>query len=326
MISFLHILPRMKRTPARSLKPRAIPKAMTMIRDFSRYLPIEADAVNWGIHVIDCGRADVPPGSPYPTGPHPSGYLFTWKNGRRLNEFQVVYVSAGRGIFESRSTGPVNLQAGHVLLLFPGEWHRYRPLKSTGWTEHWIGFDGTYAHHIMERFFAPSRAALRVGMDDELLGLIQSVQDLLQAAPAGWREIAAARTVEILARIRSLALSYRTADRKLAEKVQAARCALLKDAEAFVDLGKLAAELGMSYSSFRSAFRKQTGSSPRQYQIQIRLNKARALLTDTDMSVAEIAQQTGFGTVFYFSRIFRKKAGVSPLAFRRRSRAAHSGD
>jgi AraC-like DNA-binding protein len=310
---------RPRRTP-RTAAPT--PSAASAIHDFARYLPIESDAVKWGIHVIDCGRADVPPGAPYPKGPHPSGYLFTWKAGRRLNEFQVVYVSAGRGIFQSRSTGPVNLHAGHVLLLFPGEWHRYRPLKPTGWTEHWIGFDGTYARHIMENFFSPARAALRVGMDDELLGLMQSVQDLLLAAPAGWREIAAARTVEILARIRSLALSYRTADRKMAEKVHEARCALLKGAEEFIDLRKLAAGLGMSYSSFRSTFRKQTGSSPRQYQILIRLNKARALLTDTDIPVADVAQQTGFGTVFYFSRIFRKKCGLSPLAFRRRARSA----
>jgi len=293
-----------------------------IIRDFSRYLPIERDAVEWGLHVIDCGQGDIPAGAHYPGGQHPKDYLFTWKGGRRLNEFQIVYITEGRGVFESRSSGVVQLQAGHVLLLFPGEWHRYRPLKSTGWTEYWIGFNGTYARHIMTRFFSMENAVLRVGFDEDLLSLIQSVGVLLQSTPAGWRQIAAARAVEVLARIRSLSMSYRTADRQIAGKIQQARCFLLERAESTIDLASLAAKLGMSYSAFRSIFQRQTGSSPRQYQLQIRINKACALLSDTRLPVSRIAEQTGFSSVFYFSRLFSRKMNMSPMAFRSKMQQA----
>jgi len=45
------------------------------------------------------------------------------------------------------------IEAGDAFLLFPGKWHRYRPAPSTGWDEHWIGFNGSYADQIMSRFF-----------------------------------------------------------------------------------------------------------------------------------------------------------------------------
>ena len=56
---------------------------------------------------------------------------------------------------------------------------------------------------------------------------------------------------------------------------------------------------------------------PGQYQIQIRLNKARRLLRNGTLSIAAIAEQLGFESIYYFSRLFKKKTGCSPLAYRK---------
>jgi hypothetical protein len=71
--------------------------------DFSRDLPAEADALRWGLYVVDYGLADVVPGSDYPQSlaKHSPTYQFTRDAGRTLQEDQLVYISEGRGILES---------------------------------------------------------------------------------------------------------------------------------------------------------------------------------------------------------------------------------
>lgn len=295
---------------------------MTLHQDttssFARYLPIEQDALDWGLHVLDAGLTAIPPGSRYPPGQHPREYLFSWETGRVLREYQLVYITKGRGTFESSEIGRNAIEAGHVFLLHPGIWHRYRPMKKIGWDESWIGFDGEYARRLMSRFFPPERAVIRVGYDEELLHLIRTISELIQDAPAGYRQTIAARTTEAFARIRSLSLSYRAADRSAIDKAQQARCYLLAHSAEEVDTHALAKQLGLSYSGFRSLFKTHTGTPPCQYQINIRINKSRELLTNTALSITEIAERVGFSSVYYFSRLFKQKEGCSPKRYRAR--------
>jgi transcriptional regulator GlxA family with amidase domain len=82
----------------------------------------------------------------------------------------------------------------------------------------------------------------------------------------------------------------------------------------------LAQELGVSYSWFRSTFAAHTGLSPHRYLLEFRLAHARSLLAGTEMSIKEIAVQSGFGDEFYFSRLFRLRLNVTPSQWRSRFR------
>ncbi len=285
---------------------------------FSRYLPVESDALAWGLHVIDAGYAAVPPGSPYPASPHPDGYMFTWDQGRELSEYQMVYITRGSGVFESRETGLQPIAAGSLFLLFPGTWHRYRPDDTVGWDENWIGFAGVYADQLMSSFFTRQQPILQVGDDSELLMQVRSVPRLMQTSPPGYRQMMAGNTIAALARARGLAMREHASTGHQEGRMDRARLLLLAHAADDIDLPSLARDLGYSYSRFRTVFKNTTGMSPRQYQIQIRINRARDLLAGSDQSISEIADQLGFCSVYYFSRIFKQKTGSSPSELRRR--------
>lgn len=82
-------------------------------------------------------------------------------------------------------------------------------------------------------------------------------------------------------------------------------------------LRKLAANAGLSQVSFSRLFKKITGTTPRRYITENRLNRSRKLLKDTDMLLADIAAETGFYDEAHFIRTFKESRGITPGEFRR---------
>jgi AraC-like DNA-binding protein len=85
-----------------------------------------------------------------------------------------------------------------------------------------------------------------------------------------------------------------------------------------VNLTQLAELTGYSYDRFRHLFKETVGVPPLQYVFAKRLELAARLLRDSDQSLAEIADRTGFAGNAPFSSLFRREFGISPSAYRRR--------
>jgi transcriptional regulator GlxA family with amidase domain len=82
-------------------------------------------------------------------------------------------------------------------------------------------------------------------------------------------------------------------------------------------LERMAAHARMSVRTFTRHFRDETGLSPAQWLLQHRTDRARELLESSDLSVARIARDTGFGSAAALRQRFHRSLGVSPLAYRR---------
>ncbi len=91
--------------------------------------------------------------------------------------------------------------------------------------------------------------------------------------------------------------------------------------------GMFADEMHMSRSSFYGHFKAVTGETPNDYVSSLRLRRACSLLSGSrDMPVSEIAESLGFGSQQYFSRRFKEKYGMSPLAWRRTRSGADAAE
>jgi len=82
-------------------------------------------------------------------------------------------------------------------------------------------------------------------------------------------------------------------------------------------LSEVATTVGLSQSQFYRAFKISTGVPPYQWQLNLRIAKAKELLRDGVVPIAEVALVTGFAEQSHFSRVFRKAVGVSPGAWQR---------
>ena len=85
-------------------------------------------------------------------------------------------------------------------------------------------------------------------------------------------------------------------------------------------LSDLAAEACMSDAHFVRQFRAEFGVTPYRCLTERRLQAARELLATTDMPVADIVAETGFGNRSAFSRLFKSRCGIPPQAYRLRQR------
>lgn len=78
----------------------------------------------------------------------------------------------------------------------------------------------------------------------------------------------------------------------------------------------IAEEFGMSAKYFRTVFKKLYNTTPSQYIISLRLQTAVNYLIESDLSIGEIAELSGFSDVYYFSKLFKERFAFSPKEYR----------
>jgi AraC family transcriptional regulator len=103
---------------------------------------------------------------------------------------------------------------------------------------------------------------------------------------------------------------------------QVRRCTefLNEHAHESIGLEQLAALVGLSPFHFARAFKQSTGVPPHRYQLNLRIQRAKALLELTELPVTEIAFDVGYESTQALSRLFRREVGVSPSDYRRAHR------
>ncbi len=82
-------------------------------------------------------------------------------------------------------------------------------------------------------------------------------------------------------------------------------------------------QVPLSRSAAYRRFRQQLGRSPKQEQMRLRIARARELLEDTDLSVAEVGQRVGYEEAKYFIHVFKRQTGSTPLKHRK-ARLTHT--
>jgi AraC-like DNA-binding protein len=275
------------------------------------------------LFVTTTGAGRIRPHAPYPPQGHPEGYAFEWSRGRTLHDHQVVYISRGRGRFESRPTRAQFVEAGTAFLLFPGVWHRYAPDAETGWAEHWVGVSGAIARAwVKQGFFSPAEPFVRIRQEERLLALYDELIEAVKLNQPALQQVLAGVASHILALLYSDRQARLAGDDAALAPIRQVIHRMRANPACPLDLPELARQLNISYSAFRRGFTHHTGLSPHQYLLELRLARARNLLGETTLAVKEVAAASGFTDEHYFCRLFRQRTGSRPTAWRERAQGA----
>ncbi|HRP54933.1 AraC family transcriptional regulator [Agriterribacter sp.] len=288
--------------------------------NYYKYLPTSDEDESWGLHVLSAGCNRIPENEIYPSLQHPAHHYFTWTKGRILDEFQVIYIARGEGIFESATCRKNIIKEGTVLLLFPGEWHRFKPNEKTGWDEYWVGFKGPIMDNLIQQeFFNRRKATLRVGIHDSIINLMLEIIEKTKNEKTGYQPMVAGIVMHLLGQIHTLVRQNNYKSEDITESIiNKARIIFRTHIDQVITIENVAEELNVSYAWFRKAFKAYSGIAPHQYLLQLKIEKAKILLADPAMQVKEIAFNLNFKSTFYFSKLFKEKTGSSPAEFRKK--------
>lgn len=286
--------------------------------DFFKYLTPGDEDKEWGIYINAAGQARIPHDLPsYPSPRHPSEYYFTWQKGRILNEFQINYITRGAGVYETETARYV-IKPGSLLITKPGVWHRYRPEKSSGWAEHYVGFDGTIPRQIFGQNRSWSMKPVHfIGNRVELIDTYLKIFEIVQEERPGFQQVASGMIMKLLGYLVSMEKQRNFSGKRVEKIIRDACFEIRENVGSTIDFKRYAEENCIGYSYFRKMFKQYTGNAPVQYQLDLKIRRAREMLVSTDKSIKEISFELGFQSIHYFSRIFKKKTGIAPSETRK---------
>lgn len=208
------------------------------------------------------------------------------------------YVLSGRGVFETQ-VGRYEVAKGQIFIIHPDEVTTYSAHNTDPWTYAWVGFNANIAlpvcfeksvingdgcGHIFSGF---SKKKDNDGTDElYVLGKIYELLSILSADD----------------RTQSLTQSY----------VRRAKNYMKNNYMQEISIDNITRQLGLDRSYFCRIFTKAEGIPPSQYLMNIRLDHAAELLSEKGYTVAQAAINSGYPDAVNFSRMFKRKFGVSP--------------
>ena len=282
-----------------------------------KYLIVNERDRSFGLTVNTVGFQPIPPHTLYPSRDHPKSYYFDPCRGRILSEYQILYISKGKGTFASESTKKTPIGKGQAIILLPGQWHTYSPLDETGWNEYYIGFEGSIIDNLVANgFVTRDNQILDIGVNEELVNLYSMAIKIAKEDKKSSQQYLAGIVLNILGSILYLSYNKDSESKETTQIVERAKVIMLENINKEIDIHEIASNLGTSYSWFRKVFKEYTGFAPSQYFQELKLRKSKELLIESNLSVKEIAYHLNFSSYEYFLSFFKKRVGQTPLEYR----------
>lgn len=220
----------------------------------------------------------------------------------------------GRGTYR-RGAQEWGIEAPAVIIQLPDDYVEYGPpVPAETWDELYIVYDASQVPAL--RAAGLLRRDEPVWRVEDPTAVQAQVMELAALAAAPRPEEAVDRVDRVCER---LILETRLAPAPAAEpaSVPAIVGRLRRELGRPVDFARLAAEHGMSLSTFRRRWQAVVGQPPGEYLEALRMQEASRLLVETVRPVREVAHAVGFEDELYFSRRFRRARGLPPRAYRR---------
>ncbi len=267
--------------------------------------------MGWTFHLSAIGHTRIKPGELYPPRHHPEDRAFVWNEGRVINALQLVFISQGEGDVEWRSRVE-RVKAGNVVVLLPGEWHRYRPRIKTGWTEDWFELRGA----TVDAWIKAGVVSREIGQADspgDFANTFAQMHELCASQLPHARAVATGLSMSLLARVTTPG----SAEGKEILGLLHASKPLLAEGKR---VREVARQLGLSYITFYRQFKMAVGITPQEYASQLRLARAENFLLGTSLPIKIIADRLGYNTPSHFSNEFKKARKMTPEIWRRSRR------
>lgn len=247
---------------------------------------------------------------------------------RVLDNYKLVLVIRGKGRFHQNQR-EYGISPGDLFALYPGVKHFYCADPEDPWEILWVSFNGRICGGIMDTAgLSPDQAVISGRAGSDIRDALERIVDSLESN-AGEYALKATGYLYVLFSCLAVNQSRLSGNwpeerQKKGLRIHTGKEAVRK-AIAFIELNyyndidvdTLSRHVHFSRSHFSRLFGRETGLSVPEYLNRVRVERAMELMTDSSLSVLEVAKSVGFEDQFYFSRVFKVLTGRSPLEFRK---------
>lgn len=189
--------------------------------------------------------------------------------------------------------------------------HMYKALENT--TFHWLHFRGNASKFYFDYLFHKNGCIYPTGGNWKVINLLEEILDMMRDNKVN-EHLASIYIHEIMYELDKI--STEQFDSTLEETVRRAVVFIENHYFENITLKDIADHVKLSSFYFSRLFRKQLNTSPHQYLINCRVNNAKKLLHNSDLSVSEIAYTCGFNSVSHFVTTFKKQTEFTPKKYK----------
>ena len=227
-------------------------------------------------------------------------------------DYYLLYLISGRLTVYTEAS-EIECEGGDFVIFPPKTHYKYSHSDGTPLHYVWIHFTGRDAQEILREYKLP------------LYPCVSAVGDARDVAPRIQTFITACAE-QSLYKEAELSILFNRLLLSIARSVSGESKRLLKKSVSYINsyynteikIPSLAKMENLSVSRYNALFREVMGVSPLEYIIRIRCAFASELLRQTSLSVKEISSTVGYADAHFFSRIFKRCVGESPISYRKK--------
>ena len=272
-----------------------------MPRQAEIYIDHSPEAASGRIHVPAMGVHEV----------MPPGLI---RHGGVGSDYPCLFILFHRPAWSLAPDHTTWLPVEHHLVVWDHDAGHHYGNSHRRWDHSWLRVAGRWMERTLRHTTIPLGVPIDIGetlplrylqmISDELRSQVRQDPDMLEGLlQIFWREIE---------RHVSAGPTARHSDVRL----ERARLFIEAHFDRHFHLSEAAALACLSPSYFCSAFSRQFGVPPREYAMRLRLQRGAQLLANQNLAVFQVAEMVGCSDALYFSRLFRKRYGMSPKQFR----------
>lgn len=255
---------------------------------------------------------------PTDIGWYPSAKYHYRERPQGAEEHILIFCVEGSGWYEINGERRT-IEANEVLLIPRGMAHNYGASETTPWSIHWVHFVGNEADFFVYHLPIGEYKLLVEPQCAQVVNqLFRECYDSFIGGFMLYRFIYCAQVLHhLLGQLFFNNNSFSPVQRTSQfHSVEATLRFLHQNLHREVSLGEMSDHAGLSTSHFSYVFKQQTGYSPMDYFIHLKMQRACTMLSFSQKTIHEIAYEIGYSDPYYFSRIFKKIMGVSPRSYR----------
>jgi AraC family transcriptional regulator len=228
------------------------------------------------------------------------------------DSYLLMYVKEGEGTIWYNGKS-FTAKSNDVVLL---NCHRPHKYETKGWETIWFHFDGNVSSEYFQLLYTKSGCIIPLGNSNIILKYLNRIMDTFKSCKILNEPLVSCYIQRMLTELILLSSDYKKDDKETSNPILSAINFIHENYKNKINLNDICRIACISPYHFSRIFKNETGYSPYEYIIMIRLNHAKNLLKTTSLRIKEIAVETGFNSESNFVTCFKGHMDITPSEFR----------